>query len=174
VQITYTTFPTKLGPVFLAKSKQGICRVHLGGSEEEFRTVLRKKYHGTPTRDDPGLNSVVQELRSYFEEGKPIDGMPVEFLEGTPFERNVWKVLARIPRGQVKSYGWVATQIGTPKASRAVGGACGSNPVPFIIPCHRVIASNGRLGGYGYGLEVKRELLRLEGVETSTLKDRLL
>ncbi len=95
--------------------------------------------------------------------------MQVDFLEGTSFERKVWEILRQIPRGEVRTYGWVAGEIDNPRASRAVGSACGSNPVPFIVPCHRVISSSGTLGGYGYGLKVKRELLKLEGYDVSTL-----
>ena len=102
---------------------------------------------------------------------EPIDGMPVKFLEGTGFEKSVWKVLTEIPRGEVRSYGWVAMKIGNPKASRAVGRACGTNPVPFIVPCHRVVASRGGIGGYGYGLGVKRKLLKLEGYDLSNLRN---
>jgi methylated-DNA-[protein]-cysteine S-methyltransferase len=85
-------------------------------------------------------------------------------LEGQPrFRRKVWEVLQTIPYGRVRSYGWVARKIGKPKAARAVGGACGANPVPLLVPCHRVIAGDGSLGGFSGGLGVKKRLLRLEG-----------
>ncbi len=116
------------------------------------------------------LKEEARELSSYFEDGHPIDHMQVDFLEGTSFERKVWEVLRQIPRGEVRSYGWVADEIDNHRASRAVGSACGSNPVPFLVPCHRVISSSGTLGGYGYGLKVKRELLKLEGYDVSTLR----
>ncbi len=85
-------------------------------------------------------------------------------LEGQPrFRRKVWEVLQTIPYGRVRSYGWVARKIGKPQAARAVGGACGANPVPLLVPCHRVIAGDGSLGGFSGGLGVKKRLLRLEG-----------
>jgi methylated-DNA-[protein]-cysteine S-methyltransferase len=85
-------------------------------------------------------------------------------LEGQPrFRRKVWEVLQTIPYGRVRSYGWVARKIGKPQAARAVGGACGANPVPLLVPCHRVIAGDGSLGGFSGGLDVKKRLLRLEG-----------
>src|SRR6266545_2379770 len=85
-------------------------------------------------------------------------------LEGQPrFRRKVWEVLQTIPYGRVRSYGWVARKIGKPQAARAVGGACGANPVPLLVPCHRVIAGDGALGGFSGGLGVKKRLLRLEG-----------
>jgi O-6-methylguanine DNA methyltransferase len=74
----------------------------------------------------------------------------------------VWRILTKIPRGETRSYGWVAQQVGKPRASRAVGAACGANPVPVIIPCHRVIAGDGSIGGFGGGLPMKRRLLALE------------
>ncbi len=85
-------------------------------------------------------------------------------LEGQPrFRRKVWAILQTIPYGRVRSYGWVARKIGKPQAARAVGGACGANPVPLLVPCHRVIAGDGSLGGFSGGLGVKKRLLKLEG-----------
>src|SRR6266853_2690142 len=92
-----------------------------------------------------------------FAEGKPVRwNVPVDLSSGTRFQQKVWRVLATIPRGETRSYGWVAQQVGKPKASRAVGAACGANPVPVIVPCHRVIAGDGSLGGFGGGLPMKR------------------
>ncbi len=85
-------------------------------------------------------------------------------LEGQPrFRMKVWEVLQKIPYGRVRSYGWVARKIGKPKAARAVGGACGANPVPLLVPCHRIVAGDGSLGGFSGGLGVKKRLLKLEG-----------
>ncbi len=86
----------------------------------------------------------------------------MDLSSGTSFQQKVWRALTKIPRGQTRSYAWVARQIGKPKAVRAVGAACGANPVPVIVPCHRVIASDGSFGGFGGGLPMKRQLLRLE------------
>ena len=88
--------------------------------------------------------------------------MPLNLLTGTEFQRKVWGVLRQIPYGETRSYAWVARRIGKPKAARAVGAACGANPIPVIIPCHRVIASDGSLGGFTSGLAWKRKLLNLE------------
>ena len=86
-------------------------------------------------------------------------------LQGQPrFRLKVWEVLQRIPYGRVRSYGWVARKVGKPKATRAVGAACGANPVPLLVPCHRVIGGDGSLGGFSGGLGVKKRLLRLEGL----------
>ncbi|MBU6505104.1 MAG: methylated-DNA--[protein]-cysteine S-methyltransferase [Betaproteobacteria bacterium] len=92
-------------------------------------------------------------------------GAPAPFdISGTPFQQAVWKALQRIPAGTVWTYGQLAARVGHPGAARAVGSACGANPIPFLIPCHRVVASNGGLGGFGLGLAVKRALLAREGV----------
>jgi len=83
---------------------------------------------------------------------------------GTPFQQKVWKVLQTIPYGETRTYKWVAQKIGKPKAVRAVGQACGANPLPLIIPCHRVVASGNKLGGFSGGLRLKKKLLRREGI----------
>jgi methylated-DNA-[protein]-cysteine S-methyltransferase len=88
--------------------------------------------------------------------------IPIELSSGTIFQRQVWLALTNIPYGETRSYGWIAKQIGKPKASRAVGAACGGNPLPILVPCHRVIASDGSIGGFGGGLPMKWRLLALE------------
>lgn len=109
------------------------------------------------------LPELAERLCRYF------DRQPVEFADGldvssgTPFQQRVWQAARRIPWGQTRSYGWIAAEIGQPGAARAVGQALGRNPLPVIIPCHRVLASDGKLGGFSGGLEVKRRLLALEG-----------
>ena len=89
---------------------------------------------------------------------------PLDLSNGTTFQRKVWNTLRKIARGQTKSYGEIARAIGRPKAVRAVGGACGANPIPVLVPCHRVLAANGKVGGFSGGLNWKRELLAREGV----------
>ena len=87
----------------------------------------------------------------------------MDWSSGTPFQRKVWKAITRIPYGRVRSYQWVATRVGGKQYARAVGMALGANPVPIIVPCHRIIAHDGSLGGFSCGLPVKRRLLKLEG-----------
>ena len=89
--------------------------------------------------------------------------MPVDMAAGTTFQRKVWKAIARIPYGRVRSYQWVANRVGGKQYARAVGMALGANPVPIVVPCHRIIARDGSLGGFSCGLPVKRRLLKLEG-----------
>lgn len=112
----------------------------------------------------PVLTRVQALLDRYFA-GKPLDvsAIPIRVDCGTEFQKQVWDTIHRIPYGEVRSYKWIAERIGRPKAVRAVGSAVGANPVSILNPCHRVIRSNGALGGYGGGLERKRRLLALEG-----------
>jgi O-6-methylguanine DNA methyltransferase len=96
--------------------------------------------------------------------GKPVPLPPLDLSGGTKFRQRVWAELRRIPRGQSRSYGELAEALGKHRAARAVGGACGANPIPVLIPCHRVLAADGKLGGFSGGLDWKRRLLAIEGV----------
>ena len=114
-------------------------------------------------RETPVLRETKEQLQAYFSGTLREFEVPIR-LEGTPFRLKVWQALQQIPYGQVISYGELAHRIGQPAACRAVGGANHHNPISIIIPCHRVIAADGTIGGYGGGIELKRKLLKLEGV----------
>ena len=101
-------------------------------------------------------------LKQYFAGKKVSFDLRLDLSSGTKFQQKVWLALKKIPYGETRSYRWIANQIGKPKAVRAVGNALGANPLPIILPCHRVIASDGTLGGFGGGLKWKRHLLKLE------------
>jgi methylated-DNA-[protein]-cysteine S-methyltransferase len=119
-----------------------------------------------PVGDDTPavLKEAAAQLEEYFARGRREFDVPLG-LDGTEFQRDVWAELTRIPYGETMSYGELARRVGRPKGSRAVGQANGKNPIPIIVPCHRVVARAG-IGGYGGGLPVKRALLALEGVST--------
>ena len=121
--------------------------------------------------DEPLLSYAYDILTNYFT-GKTVDfsQVPLKLSSGTEFQIAVWNAIREIPAGETRSYKWLAEQIGNPKAVRAVGGAVGANPISIIIPCHRVIRSDGKLGGYGGGVKQKRLLLELEGYPVETLK----
>ena len=107
-----------------------------------------------------------QELREYFAGRRRTFTVKLD-LEGTEFQRKAWQAMRKIPFGETISYGDQARKVGKPKAYRAVGSANGKNPIPIIVPCHRVLASDGSLGGYSLGLSMKRQLLALEGVSVA-------
>lgn len=161
--VRFTRVDTPIGALCIGLSDRGVCDVALGGltaSEYQARLVRRAP---EAWQDDQALEPVVQELRAYFEGKLRSFSVPVDLRSVSPFTGRVLQATRRIPFGRLVSYGKLASEIGDPKASRAVGGALGRNPVPIIVPCHRVVAQGGRIGGYTGGLETKRALLRLEG-----------
>jgi methylated-DNA-[protein]-cysteine S-methyltransferase len=115
-------------------------------------------------RDDAALEPAARQLAAYFAGERTSFDMPLD-LHGTEFQRRVWQALLAIPFGETTSYGEIARRIGAPSAVRAVGGAVGRNPISIVVPCHRVVGSNGSLTGFGGGLDRKRWLLSHEGVE---------
>ncbi len=106
--------------------------------------------------------AVKKELTEYFEKGRRDFTCETAFTEGTDFERRVWDTLKEVPYGETRTYKWMAERIGKPHAFRAVGNALGKNPIPIIFPCHRIIESDGSIGGYSSGTEIKRRLLEIE------------
>jgi O-6-methylguanine DNA methyltransferase len=104
-----------------------------------------------------------------FAAGKNPTKLPPLDLAGTEFQKSVWRAMLKIPYGKTKSYGEIAQAVGKPKAVRAVGGACGANSIPVLVPCHRVLAANNKIGGFGSGLGWKCKLLELEGVQIQSL-----
>jgi methylated-DNA-[protein]-cysteine S-methyltransferase len=133
----------------------------------DAHTTVRPPGVGPATAERPPPAAYAALLQAYFA-GEPVDpvDLPVD-MSGTPFQLQVWHALRRIRRGRVRSYAGIALDVANPRATRAVGTANGRNPVAVIVPCHRVIEKNGRLGGYSSGLQRKRYLLHLEGVEIS-------
>jgi AraC family transcriptional regulator, regulatory protein of adaptative response / methylated-DNA-[protein]-cysteine methyltransferase len=162
--INYTIANTQLGPLLVASSEKGLCMVSLGKSERELE---RKVHDQFPTesvkRDDRAVRAIAADVKGRID-GKNLDAKVPLDLRGTSFQMDVWKEMLKIPAGSTRSYAEVAKKIGRPKAFRAVANACGANPVPIVVPCHRVVASAGKLGGYGLGLDRKIAILAAEGV----------
>lgn len=159
----YFSWSSPIGPIQAAATPSGLCRIILGKlSEAGLVQLLRKSYGSTPDRQEAPFLKFRDELERYFTENGFSFSSPIQLPGTTPFDRKVWKILTQIPYAETQSYRWVAQQIGQPKAARAVGGACGRNPLPILIPCHRVIAQSGALGGYTGGLVFKKRLLGLE------------
>jgi len=108
--------------------------------------------------------TTTQALKAMLAGREPEDLPPLDWTGTTEFQQSVWGVMLALPTGKTKSYGEVAQAIGNPKAVRAVGGACGANPIPVLVPCHRILAANNKIGGFGSGLDWKRTLLAREGI----------
>jgi methylated-DNA-[protein]-cysteine S-methyltransferase len=150
-------FDTPLGPVLIARTEAGLAGLWFEA----------QKWHPEPIDapecpDDPLLQKAACQIADYFAGRRTQFDLPLD-LHGSPFQRSVWQALCEIDNGSTRSYADIARHIGTPQAVRAVGAAVGRNPVSVIVPCHRVLGSNGSLTGYAGGLDRKRALLALEG-----------
>jgi O-6-methylguanine DNA methyltransferase len=162
----YAKMKTPLGAhLWVAKSARGVCRIEFGNSEPAFRAMLARVWPDARLiKNDKALQKPLAELEQYFAGRRREFKFPLA-PEGTAFQQKVWRAVAEIPFGQVTTYKNIARKIGKSKAVRAVGHANGSNPLPIVIPCHRVIGSNGDLCGYGGGIALKKKLLQLEGID---------
>lgn len=161
--IQWDVIDSPLGSLYIAASAQGLRHVDFGVSQADFLSRLEPLAR---TERRPGaLAAIAEQLQAYFSGVRFQFDLPLDLDRLTPFQKSVLHTARRIPAGTVWSYGQVARAVGKPQASRAVGQALGRNPVPIVIPCHRVVASDGSLGGYsgGGGVESKRFLLDLEG-----------
>jgi len=139
-------------------------RAPVGSKSNEDRSSRAVKPIGVPAKISRWHRATAAALKNILAGRSPGKFPPLDLSNGTMFQRKIWNALRKIARGQTKSYGEIARAVGKPKAVRAVGGACGANPIPVFIPCHRVVAANGKLGGFSGGLDWKRELLTREGV----------
>jgi AraC family transcriptional regulator of adaptative response/methylated-DNA-[protein]-cysteine methyltransferase len=162
VLISYSVTETPFSKLLVATTEQGVCAVHLGDSEPRLVELLQKEFPGARiVRDDATLERFMTPLLDYFD-GKDFNPtLPLD-IHKTAFQWRVYQAIQSIPPGTTKTYSKLAEEIGSPRAARAVAGACASNPVPIIIPCHRVVRKDGGLGGYTGGIELKEKLLRHE------------
>jgi len=163
--IYYTKLASPWGPLFLAGTEKSLCSCDfLNGKDiANLLSRLQKQNHRALVKEAPEpLASAVDGLNRYFA-GEPENlDLPLD-LRGSQFQVQVWAELRAIPVGKVSTYGDIAARVGRPRGARAVGQACGSNPVVLFVPCHRVVGANGGLGGFGSGLSIKEALLRHEG-----------
>jgi AraC family transcriptional regulator of adaptative response/methylated-DNA-[protein]-cysteine methyltransferase len=162
--IAYTVAPSPLGMLIVATSARGVCWIALGAEADALEAGLHGVFPAARgvARDDDALAATVAEVLRRVDGEVPRDDLPLD-VRGTAFQLRVWQELQRIPPGETRSYGEVAAAVGSAGGARAVGAACGSNPVSIVVPCHRVVAADGGLGGYAWGLEVKQSLLEREG-----------
>jgi len=158
---------TPFGQIGLAATEAGLAFLEMQTSPEKFETNLREKGFLPEARDLHFLDEVIEQLRAYFEGTCKVFDITIDWQRFTPFQEVVLRQTLTIPYGQVKTYAQIAWAIGKPRAARAVGQVEAHNPIPIIIPCHRVIGSDGSLRGYGApgGLHTKARLLELEGVK---------
>lgn len=161
--IYWASYPSAVGALLIAGGLKGITDLVINGEALKFLTALEDRYGACPEENPAIFEKAFGELDLYFS-GKPMEFTVPLDMSGTEFERRVWEEISLIPWGRSSSYGAVALRAGSPGGARAVGGACGKNPVPIIVPCHRVLKSGNTIGGYTGGLEVKRKLLQIENV----------
>ncbi len=160
--VFYTTIESPVGPLLLAGDSSAVRLVSFVSSKRSALPQVSWKQDRAPFAE------VIRQLRAYFRGELKKFNLPLA-MEGTDFQLRVWNALRAIPYGETVSYAQLAERIGNPKAVRAVGSANGSNPIPIIIPCHRVVGSNGSLTGFGGGLSTKRKLLELESKQLNLL-----
>lgn len=154
-EIVYTYLDSFVGKIMIAQDERGVKMIW-------FMAGTKSRQPDSGWHHEKNLNSeAVKQLRAYFNGELRQFNLPLA-LDGTPFQQSVWKALQEIPYGETVSYGDIAKSIGRPKAVRAVGGANGSNTIPIVIPCHRVVGSSGHLTGFGSGLPIKVALLEHE------------
>ena len=163
--IVFTTVDSPLGKLLAAKTKKGLIRLSYEGANpdaslEHLAATVSPRILEIPAK----LDDVRRELDEYFEGDRRRFDLPIDWSFAGGFVQKVLKATARIPFGSVSSYGQIALKAGSPRASRAAGNALGSNPMPIVVPCHRVLRSGGAIGGYTGGLHRKEFLLHLEGV----------
>jgi AraC family transcriptional regulator of adaptative response/methylated-DNA-[protein]-cysteine methyltransferase len=157
--IRWTTFDSPLGPMLIAATTKGICRLTFEDSEASLRRYFP---NATLVQDNGGMAELVQGALTAIDRPAAAPDLPID-VAGTAFQEAVWRELRKIPLGETRSYAQIAAAVGKPGAVRAAGSANGQNHVAVLIPCHRVVRSDGSLGGYAGGLERKRKLLAVEG-----------
>lgn len=161
-RVSYSWFDSPIGPLLLAGSVAGLKRVSF--AEGRHSRIVAPEWQ----EDASAFGDVTDQLRSYFAGKRTFFDLPL-ILEGTEFQKRVWTALQAIPYGETISYKELAERVGSPKGGRAVGAANGANPIPIIIPCHRVIGNDGSLTGFGGGLPLKKKLLQLESRQLTFL-----
>jgi len=159
-EVCYSSVSSPIGTIWVASDQEGVCLLRIGGDERELLREVRAR-GWQPRADNDSNQQVAEELRAYFAGHLTCFSTPLN-PHGGAFDRQVWATLQRIPRGETRSYQEVAQAIGNPQSCRAVGGANRRNPIPLIIPCHRVIRKDGEIGGFSSGQDIKKWLLRFE------------
>lgn len=162
MRIGYTIVDSPLGRLLVAATERGVCAVSLGDEDAALEEALRAEYRAaTIARDEGGLGAATAAILAYLAGERPNLELPLD-VQATAFQRQVWDTLRKIPYGETRTYLQIAEALGNPKAVRAVGRACATNPVSLVVPCHRAVGSDGKLHGFRWGLGRKQALLDLE------------
>ncbi len=158
-EIRYMTSECSFGFILVAETDHGVCSVSIADGEKELENSIRMEFPKASLTRSESVRKTLDSVLSYL--GGRMSDLPLD-IDGTEFQKRVWAAILTIPYGETRSYSEVAVTLGEPRAHRAVANACAANPVPLIIPCHRVIRNSGDLGGYGPGVDRKKYLLELE------------
>jgi methylated-DNA-[protein]-cysteine S-methyltransferase len=163
LDVGFDVFDSPVGELLVAATPRGVCRISYDSDPETQAENLARAYGVRVLRAPRAVDDVKRELDEYFE-GKRVEfDLPLDLTAAADFTRDVLGELARVPFGEVTTYGHLAARVGRPRAARAVGTVMNRNPIPIVLPCHRVVGSTGSLVGYAGGLDRKEQLLRLEG-----------
>jgi methylated-DNA-[protein]-cysteine S-methyltransferase len=163
VDVAYELHDTPLGTLFLAGTERGLCRIVYDAEPEQELDFLARAFGFRILRSSLPVDEARRQLDEYFEQKRTTFDLALDLQLHAEFNRRVLGELARVPYGEVVTYGELASRAARPRAARAVGTVMNRNPIPIVLPCHRVIGANGKLVGYGGGLHRKEALLRLEG-----------
>lgn len=162
----YTIFSSRLGDIFAASTPKGIFKLHFPASDIKLKDV-EAYFDCKLEKDDNAFKDVKKQLLAYLDGDLKEFDVKIDFIRGTDFQKKVWNKLLEIPYGKIHTYQWMAEEVHSPLAFRAVGGANHNNPISIIVPCHRVIGKDGGMTGYGGpsegGKAMKRSLLEMEG-----------
>jgi methylated-DNA-[protein]-cysteine S-methyltransferase len=163
LDVAYDFVDSPVGSLLVAATERGLCRISYDADPEQELERLARAFGVRVLRSPKPIDAARRELDEYFEGNRRRFDLPLDVALPAAFNRRVLEELARVPYGEVVTYGELAARAARPRAARAVGTVMNRNPLPIVLPCHRVIGANGKLVGYGGGLERKEQLLRLEG-----------
>jgi methylated-DNA-[protein]-cysteine S-methyltransferase len=163
LDVAYDIVDSPIGALFVAVTERGLARISYDADPEAELELLSRAYGVRVLRSAAPIDPARRELDEYFDGSRRSFDLPLDLAQVADFNRRVLRELARVPYGEVVTYGQLATRVARPRAARAVGTVMNRNPLPIVLPCHRVIGANGKLVGYAGGLERKEKLLRHEG-----------
>jgi len=163
LDVGFDIVESPIGPLLVAATERGLARIFFDAEPELHLDRLARTFGPRVLRSAPAVDTAHRQLDEYFAGDRSAFALDVDLRGAAPFAQQVLAELALVPYGQTTTYGTLAARVGAPRAARAVGTVMNRNPIPIVLPCHRVVGANGSLTGYGGGLDVKERLLRLEG-----------